>query len=263
MENKSINRYKTFCKSLGNLEKSRKADLDAGIKERISMDEKTKTASRLHYMLAFIGGFLGVYAILQRCDIFGSAQTANLIYLVTSILGRNVWDVLLRAGALFLYMAAVMLTVYLPSHTKVSVPVLSIMIDLAAVVILGFLPEEMNPVLALYPVFFAMAFQWCSFPGARGFTSSTIFSTNNFRQFSSALAEVVFNHRKEQLDKMRFFGGTLLSYHFGVAVSFLLWSHFHVKSVWFALVPVGAAGLLLWKRERGERRHFQIRVVYH
>ena len=41
------------------------------------------------------------------------------------------------------------------------------------------LVDGLDPVVALYPVFFAMSIQWSSFAGARGFYSSTIFSTNN------------------------------------------------------------------------------------
>ena len=84
------------------------------------MDETAQYETRLHYTLSFIGGFLGVYAILARCDFLGSAQTSNMIYLVTGILGRNFYEVLLRVGAMLLYMTAVALTVYLPKHTKIS-----------------------------------------------------------------------------------------------------------------------------------------------
>ena len=33
----------------------------------------------LHNLMAVIGDFFGGYAILNRCDILGSAQTANLL----------------------------------------------------------------------------------------------------------------------------------------------------------------------------------------
>ena len=217
------------------------------------MDATAQYETRLHYTLSFIGGFLGVYAILARCDFLGSAQTSNLIYLVTGILGRNFYEVLLRIGAMLLYMAAVALTVYLPKHTKIDIQIMSICITAVAAVILGFLPLDMNPILGLYPIFFATAFQWCSFKGARGFTSSTIFSTNNFRQFTMAVTEVFLNHNEEQKDKARFFGGTLLSFHAGVAVSFILWQLFHVHDAWFALIPAAAAGVQVVRHPETEK----------
>ena len=43
----------------------------------------------LHYAVSMIGGFLGGYAIINHSDIFGNAQTANLIHLVTKIFSGN------------------------------------------------------------------------------------------------------------------------------------------------------------------------------
>ena len=141
----------------------------------------------LHFVMAFIGGYFGLYAIVARNDLFGSAQTSNLIYLVQDILGGRPVDFVIRIGALVLYSTAVALSVWLPKHTAVNNKILSILIDGGAAILLGFLPKDMNPVLGLYPIFFAMAFQWCSFKGIGGYNSSTVFSTNNLRQFVSAV----------------------------------------------------------------------------
>ena len=53
---------------------------------------------RIHFTMAFIGGFFGVYTILRFTGLFGSAQTANLIYLTTDLLGGSWADMLLRLG---------------------------------------------------------------------------------------------------------------------------------------------------------------------
>lgn len=186
-----------------------------------------------------------MYAILSRCDIFGSAQTMNLICLVMALFGHNLADVLLRLGAVLVYMTAIALTVYLPKHTSVQLPALSLTINGIVFVILGFLPEEMNPLLGLYPIFFATAFQWSTFPGACGFNSSTIFSTNNLKQFTSAAAEVLLNHDNTFKKKAAFYGCTLLSFHAGAAVCFLLWQYFRIKTAWFALIPTIFTGTCL------------------
>ncbi len=61
----------------------------------------------LHFVMAFIGGYFGLYAIVARNDLFGSAQTSNLIYLVQDILGGRPLDFVIRIGALVLYSTAV------------------------------------------------------------------------------------------------------------------------------------------------------------
>lgn len=207
------------------------------------MENSEKYEEWNHYTLSLIGGFLGMYAIMARCDFFGSAQTANLIYLAGDLIGRNFFDFVIRLGALALYVGAIGLTVWLSSRSSVNLKAVSILIDAFVILLLGFFPADMNPIIGLYPVFFAMAFQWCSFKGIRGYTSATIFSTNNVRQFTTATVQYCMSKERQHLDKLKFFGFTLLSFHIGVAASALLWNALGIHSVWLGLVP--AAGALL------------------
>ena len=39
----------------------------------------------LHFAVSSLGGFMGGYAIYNHCDVFGNAQTANMIHLVSKI----------------------------------------------------------------------------------------------------------------------------------------------------------------------------------
>ncbi len=80
-------------------------------KESLHMHTEMKYRFLIHYTLSFIGGYLGIYAIVSRADLFGNAQTANLLGVVRDLIGRNFSDMLLRVGALLIYMAAVILTV--------------------------------------------------------------------------------------------------------------------------------------------------------
>ena len=153
------------------------------------MHTEMKYRFLIHYTLSFIGGYLGLYAIVSRADLFGNAQTANLLGVVRDLIGRNFSDMLLRVGALLIYMAAVILTVWIPEHFSADLRFISIVIDIFAILLLGFFPSGMSPVVALYPVFFAMPFQWCTFKAPGGYNSSTIFSTNNLRQFTTAVTQ--------------------------------------------------------------------------
>ena len=65
------------------------------------MHTEMKYRFLIHYTLSFIGGYLGLYAIVSRADLFGNAQTANLIGVVRDLIGRNFSDMLLslRSGS--------------------------------------------------------------------------------------------------------------------------------------------------------------------
>ena len=97
------------------------------------MHTEMKYRFLIHYTLSFIGGYLGLYAIVSRADLFGNAQTANLIGVVRDLIGRNFSDMLLRVGALLIYMAAVILTVWIPEHFSADLRFISIGIDIFAI----------------------------------------------------------------------------------------------------------------------------------
>lgn len=204
------------------------------------MDKKDKFEVKLHFLMAVCGGFIGGYAIFSHMSVFGSAQTANLIELVASILGHNFNEVGLRIGALLIYIGAIVCAVYLEKRTKLNLKYLCIGLELLAVLFVGMIPESVDPMLSLYPIFFVTAFQWCVFKGALGYASSTIFSTNNIKQTVISLTEYALmedgKQRQEKLQKAQVFGGTLISFHTGVAFSYLACSLYGIHAIWLCSI---------------------------
>ncbi|MBQ7159181.1 MAG: DUF1275 domain-containing protein [Treponema sp.] len=210
---------------------------------------QARREAHIHYTVAFIGGWLGLFPLVNVSHFFGSAQTVNITELITESLGGNWYAVALHALGLFLYAGAVFLATFLPKHTKLNVKLLALLIDALACVAMWQFPTEKNlPLLVyLYPTFFSMPFQWCAFDGAYDYKSSTIFSSNNVRQFVSALTEVFCNGDKSFALKAKFFGATLLGFYLGVTVSWLCWHFFGNAGFLLALVPIGGVVLLLRK----------------
>ena len=115
----------------------------------------------------------------------------------------------------------------------------------------AFLPETLNVVVALYPIFFAMSIQWSSFGGARGFYSSTIFSTNNTKQTSLALANYLCDHDRAHLRKLEVFALTLLCFHIGAAAAYFAVTWWYIRGA-LAVLPLIAWAFFL---SVCERRH--------
>ncbi|HIY64432.1 MAG TPA: DUF1275 domain-containing protein [Candidatus Mediterraneibacter stercoripullorum] len=220
------------------------------------MQSKNKSARRMHFIMAVCGGFFGGYAIFGRMAVFGSAQTANLIELVGDILGRNVTDAMLRIGALAIYAGAMVLFMFLTKKTVWNLKYLVFLAEICTAAALGFVPAEADPVVALYPVFFTMSFQWCVFKGADGYACSTIFSTNNVKQTVLSFSEYFLTDRSRTeeraalLDKGKFFGCTLLCFHFGVGCAWIGLQAAGLRAVWLVLIPV-LAGLCVTEAEEG------------
>lgn len=206
----------------------------------------------IHYMMAVFGGFIGVYGIVNRLDVFGSAQTGNLISLMGDLIGKNMGDVCIRVGAFLIYIASIVLATILERKIVWNLKYAAIAMDVVGIILLGFFPVNMDPVIALYPIFFLSAFQWCVFKGAKGYVSSTIFSTNNLKQTFSAWTEYYLidksqkEERKEKTTKAKFFGGTVISFYIGVLLGYLCSTFAGVECIWFC-IPILAIvlGLLL------------------
>lgn len=107
---------------------------------------------------------------------------------------------------------------------------------------------------------FAMAIQWCSFKGGDGFTCSTIFSTNNLRQFTTSMTEYLCSKDPDALRKWKFFASVLLCFHFGVIVSYLSCKNFGHAGSLVCFLPVFSGFCLVWTRKHFVAvKHF----VYH
>ena len=204
-----------------------------------------------HLAFCAVGGFFGCYAVLIHSGVMGNAQTVNLIELLLDALRGDLHAVLLHLGALVLYVLGTMLTVLLPHWWGWDMHYVSPVITAAAAVTVAFLPEALNVVVALYPIFFAMSIQWSSFGGARGFYSSTIFSTNNTKQTSLALANYLCDHDRAHLRKLKVFALTLLCFHIGAAVAYFAVTWWYIRGA-LAVLPLIAWAFFL---SVCERRH--------
>lgn len=191
----------------------------------------------LHSMMCVVGGYLGAYAILNRGGNLGSAQTANLIYIFLYLLGRNLPEFILRVAGMLLYLLAIEIYVILSKKTPLNMERYGIYIDMVGLFVLCLIPADANPAIGILPLFFMMSTQWCIFHGTKEFASSTIFSTNNFKQTVLALSEYHFDKDRKHLRRAKFFGNSLIWYHLGVVFSFFAVKYFGIRASLFCLIP--------------------------
>ena len=207
----------------------------------------------IHYSMSVGAGFFGIYAIFNHIDIFASSQTSNFIHILMGLLGRNWHDMLVRLGAAALYIFAIALSTLLARRTKLNMRLTSIAVNTAAALICTFTPSNVNDVVALYPIFFCMAMQWCVYNGAEGYACSSIFSTNNIKQTVSAIIEYFCDKDKRHLHKARFFGTTLIFYHIGVVFGYIACRLLAEKGAWLCLFPLAVSAVLVLYDIREER----------
>lgn len=220
------------------------------LKQAIDLHKNENADLHRHLSFAAVGGFFGAYAILCRCGILASAQTMNLLELTLNALEGDWTAVLLHAGALVLYVGGTMLTVLLPHFCGVDMRRAVPIIDALACVILCFIPAQANVLLSLYPIFFAMSVQWSTFSGAKGFVSSTIFSTNNTKQASLALAKFITDGDRSHFKKVNFYVLTLLAFHAGAAVAFFAVKLMGTVGAWVNILLAALAFAMVVREDR-------------
>lgn len=204
--------------------------------------------------MAIVGGFLAAYAILNRGGVLGNSQTMNLLSLLFSVIGRNLIEFLIHLAAVIVYISGISLTVIIMRKTKIDIIIFSIVIDFIAVFLIGLIPSDINNVIALYPIFFAMAIQWTSFKSVDGYISSSIFSTNNLKQTAISITEYLIDKDKSNSDRAVFFLTVLLSFHIGAAISYFSHELFGIKGAWVCFIPLLLAACLYSLKQRSDRR---------
>lgn len=190
----------------------------------------------LHRIVSFIGGYAGIYTIMIRTNL-GAAQTLNMLEIVKTFLGRNPAECMVHLTGVMLYAGAIFGVTLLSKKSRINMKLFSMIINIIGFMILGLLPENINSYIGVYPVFIMMSVQWVVFGGLNGYNSSPIFSTNNLRQMVSAMAEYVCDHKPEQLDKAKYFGGTLISFHIGAAVGYFICESIGIYASFFGIIP--------------------------
>lgn len=206
---------------------------------------KKRLDTIIHLNMSLIGGFLGGYAIFFRHDIFGSAQTANLIKMFLNIVRGNFKEGLILFGAFAIYLAVLILACVVPHYVKYSFRPICVIVEFFGIIIIGLMPKHMNDAIALYPVFAITAFQWSFFAGNREFNSATIFSTNNIKQTVIGATEYIRTKDEKQKRRFVFYGLTILFFYTGVILGILSVVGFGEKGIWLCEIAVISAFALV------------------
>ena len=195
--------------------------------------------------MAFIGGLTGAYAILVRSGNFGAAQTMNLIEMVLDFADMKLIDAIIRFGIFIGYGAAIVAAYLIPLKFPKYKYYIALGFEAICILISGMMPLSVNPLIALLPVFILNAYQWQTFTDPECYNSSTIFSTNNYKQTLLSWTKYIQDKDDVQKKRAMLFTITLVAFHVGVLVGYYAVKFWTVKGIWIALVPVVTALLIV------------------
>ena len=98
----------------------------------------------LHYIMTFVGGFLGLYAICAHGN-YGSAQTGNLMNMVIDFVGDDLYDFAVRGGSLIIFCGGIVVSWLLTRFYMLPMRELCIVVDSSDLSISALVPVDLFP----------------------------------------------------------------------------------------------------------------------
>ena len=170
----------------------------------------------------------------------------NLIEMVLNFTEMNLTDAFLRLAIFILYGLAIIAAFLIGEHFASVKSYIALAVEAVCIWIAGIIPTSVNPLIALFPVFILNAYQWQAFTTPEGYNSSTIFSTNNYKQTLLAWTRYHMTHDLAQKKRALLFTNTLILFHLGVLVGYFAVEYLGAHGIWVAFVPlVTAVGLVI------------------
>ncbi|MCM1543767.1 MAG: DUF1275 domain-containing protein [Ruminococcus sp.] len=212
----------------------------------------------VYAVLMVVSGFYGAFTFSIRGGVFCNGQTGNFVLFAVSIGNGEFRHALYYLIPMTAYLLGAIVSEAVPNQIKklrlIRWDTFLILFEIAAVILLGFLPESAPFQISQVVINFICSMQYNTFRQAQGIPMATTFCTNNLRQVGIWLVKGIRNKSRDSLVRAFYYFETLLYFIIGAAVSALLCRFFLGKAIWFSLIPLAVVfGDLLYADLKTER----------
>lgn len=203
--------------------------------------------------LTFVGGFLDAYTYISRDGVFANAQTGNMI-----LFGLSLTDGDLRRAVHYLipiisFILGVLVVEKIKSrfndHPDIHWHQLTLMIEMAVIVIVGFVPGSLND-LANVLVSLICAMQVEGFRRLNGNAYATTMCTGNLRSGTENLFGYLSTKDRKYLDNAWLYYSIILIFIAGAVCGAVLTRLWGIKTVFLCLIGHLTALLILKSDEK-------------
>lgn len=193
-------------------------------------------------ILMMSGGIMGAFTYILKGGVFCNAQTSNILLFGMS-LGTRQWKhaayLLLPISAYFLgAILSEILPVYVRKKELLRWDTLLVGIEIAVLLVLGFLPESVPEQVFQVSINFICSMQYNTFRQAQGIPMATTFCTNHLRQTGIHVAKWIRKRDISYLKRSQRHLEMLISFVIGGAIGAILCNLVGGRAIW------GAAALL-------------------
>ena len=212
---------------------------------------------RVYWLLMLAGGIFGAFTYVLRGGVFCNAQTGNFLLLAMA-LGRGEWrHALYYVIPISAYCLGAFVSEAAERHRgrlrRLRWETVLILCEMAAVLLLGLLPEAVPVQVTQVLVNFICSMQYNTFRQARGIPMATTFCTNHIRQVGVALYGTLTGSAPAR-ERLLAHGGMLLAFVLGGALSTACCGPLLGRTIWLAEIPLGIVLLELLRADLGRER---------
>ena len=214
-------------------------------KKQIQMSETFINSA----VLAVSGGFQDAYTYFTRDKVFSNAQTGNVVLMSQNFMTGNIVGGIKYLFPFLAFGLGVFVTEQINAKYKMAKKIhwrqLVLLIEIAILTIVGFMPESLN-MAATVMVSFSCAMQVQAFRKVNGFAYASTMCIGNLRSGTDALSVYVRERKREQLIKAFHYFGIIFFFALGAGIGGNLSVSWGVHTVWVSSVILFISLGLMW-----------------
>lgn len=214
-------------------------------KKQIQMSETFINSA----VLAVSGGFQDAYTYFTRDKVFSNAQTGNVVLMSQNFMTGNIVGGIKYLFPFLAFGLGVFVTEQINAKYKMAKKIhwrqLVLLIEIAILTIVGFMPESLN-MAATVMVSFSCAMQVQAFRKVNGFAYASTMCIGNLRSGTDALSVYVRERNKEQLVKAFHYFGIIFFFALGAGIGGNLSVSWGVHTIWVSSVILFISMGLMW-----------------
>ena len=205
-------------------------------------------------LLAVAGGYLDVYTYLARGHVFANAQTGNMVLFGVNLAQGNWGKAISYLVPILAFVLGIMLAAFVREHAPGGKLFhwrqITIAIEIAVLLVVGFIPAGELDILANTIVSFVCSVQVQSFRKIGGVPLATTMCTGNLRSAAECLYSCFRTKEREMGKKGLRYLCIILFFILGAVIGSVLTALFSVRAVLFSCIPLLAVFLLMFRREK-------------
>ena len=214
-------------------------------KKQIQMSETFINSA----VLAVSGGFQDAYTYFTRDKVFSNAQTGDVVLMSQNFMTGNIVGGIKYLFPFLAFGLGVFVTEQINAKYKMAKKIhwrqLVLLIEIAILTIVGFMPESLN-MAATVMVSFSCAMQVQAFRKVNGFAYASTMCIGNLRSGTDALSVYVRERKREQLIKAFHYFGIIFFFALGAGIGGNLSVSWGVHTIWVSSVILFISMGLMW-----------------